>query len=389
MTRSRLLLLVALLVAALLPAGAQGPSVDGVVYLDTNANGTRDAGEPGVQDAVVSNQQAVVRTDAEGAFQLATPGTGVVFVSVPDRHAASGSFWRPAGRGLQFGLTRRQAESSFTFVHASDPHTSAESVARLRAAGAIAAAHRADFVLMTGDLVRDAIRVGEAEAAGYYAMYIAEIAKFAMPVWSVPGNHENFGIERHLSLVSPVHPLYGKAMYRARLGPTYYSFTRGGLHFVGLDTVDIADLWYYGHVDDAQLTWLRADLAAIPADMPVVTFNHIPFVSAAEPLKGFTDEGAAPTTLRVQGRTLFRHVVSNFADVAAAIRPHPWPIALGGHIHLRELLRYGSTITTRFEQAAAIVGGGTAAVPSISGVTVYTVRDGRVDDGEFVPLDKK
>ena len=26
---------------------------------------------------------------------------------------------------------------------------------------------------------------------------------FAMPVWSVPGNHENFGIERHLSLVSP------------------------------------------------------------------------------------------------------------------------------------------------------------------------------------------
>ena len=92
--------------------------------------------------------------------------------------------------------------------------------------------------------------------------------------------------------------------------------------------------------------------------MPVVTFNHIPFVSAAEMIKGYTDEGAAPTTLRVDGRTTFRHVVSNLAEVAAAIRPHPWPVALGGHIHTRELVRYGSTLTTRFEQAAAIVGGG-------------------------------
>ena len=64
-----------------------------------------------------------------------------------------------------------------------------------------------------------------------------------MPVWSVPGNHEIFGIERHLSLVSPKHPLYGKGMYRQRLGPNYYSFTHGGVHFVGLDSVDIADLW--------------------------------------------------------------------------------------------------------------------------------------------------
>ena len=31
-------------------------------------------------------------------------------------------------------------------------------------------------------------------------------------------------------------------MYRQRLGPNYYSFTHGGVHFVGLDWVDIADL---------------------------------------------------------------------------------------------------------------------------------------------------
>lgn len=366
---------------------AQGPAASGVVYLDANANGARDAGELGLAGVSVSNQREVVTTRADGGFQLPNAGTGVVFVSVPDGFSASGSFWRPAGRDLSFGMTRRPVAASFTFVHASDPHTSTESVERLRKARAMAEARKPDFVLMTGDLVKDAIRVGEAEASGYYAIYQAEVARFTMPVWSVPGNHENFGIERHLSLVSPRHPLYGKGMYRARLGPTYYSFTRGGIHFVGLDTVDVADLWYYGHVDDAQLAWLRADLAAVPAEMPVVTFNHIPFVSAAEMIKGYTDDGAAPTTLRVNGKTTFRHVVSNLDAVMAAIRPHPWPVALGGHIHTRELVRYGSTVTTRFEQAAAIVGGGSGTIPALSGITVYTVQNGRLDAGEFLPLD--
>lgn len=393
MTRStpvarRLVVLAAVCAASLARPDARQAPVDGVVFADTNRNGRRDPGELGLGGVVVSNQLDVVTTDASGGFRLPSPGTGVVFVSVPDRHEPVGPFWQRADRGRAFGLAPVAGSPSFTFLHGSDPHTSAESVGRLRQVRAIAEQRRPAFVLMTGDLVRDALRVGEAEASGYYAMYEAEIARFPMPVWSVPGNHENFGIERHQSLVSPSHPLYGKGMYRTRLGPTYYSFTRGGIHFVGLDTVDVADLWYHGHVDEVQLAWLKADLAAVPPGMPVVTFNHIPLASASETLKGYTDEGAAPTTLRVGGRTVFRHVVSNLAAVAAAVAPHPWPLALGGHIHLRELLRFGSPVTTRFEQAAAIVGGGGGGpVPAVSGVTLYTVRDGRIDDGEFIPLD--
>lgn len=365
----------------------QAAAVDGVVYDDTNGNGARDPGEPGVPGAVVSNQREVTRAAADGAFQLPSAGTGVVFVSVPEGFVASGAFWRPAGRRLSFGLARRAAPAVFSFLHASDPHTSRDSVERLRRVRDIATAKRVDFVLMTGDLVRDALRVGEAEAAGYYGLYAGEASTFPMPVWNVPGNHENFGIERQQSLVSPAHPLYGKGMYRARLGPTYYSFTRGGIHFVGLDSVDVADLWYYGHVDDAQLAWLRADLAMVAPDVPVVTFNHIPLASASEMVKGYTDDGPAPTTLRVGGHTVFRHVVSNLADVVAAIGRHPWPLALAGHNHLREVLRFESTLGTRFEQAAAVVGGGAGVIPAMSGVTVYTVTRGHIDQGEFLPLD--
>lgn len=367
-------------------ARAQQSGVAGTVFLDANADGRRDSGEAGVPDVVVSNQHTVVKTDREGRYRIEDRGTGVVFVSVPDGHASVGTFWKPAAATADFALTSRPVGDTFTFLHASDPHTAAESLPRLRQVRALVEQRRPEFVLMTGDLVRDALRVGEAEASGYYGLYQTEIASFPAPVWSVPGNHENFGIERHLSLVSPRHPLYGKGMYRSRLGPNYYSFTRGGIHFVGLDTVDIADLWYYGHVDDVQLAWLAADLAAIPPAMPVVTFNHIPFVSAAEIVKGFTDEGTAPTTLRVGGRTVFRHTVSNVAAVQKVLSPARWPLALGGHIHLHERLSYGSAVATRFEQGAAIVGPGSGPVPAISGVTLYTVRNGVVDAGQFIAL---
>jgi hypothetical protein len=380
-----------LVVAATWLPRAQAPAtVAGVVFEDQNANGRRDANERGLTGVVVSNQHDVVKSGADGAYSLSGPGYGVVFVSVPDGYRTVGSFWQavstPGSASLDFALATRQRSDSFTFIHASDTHVSRQSLDRLQQLRAIAEARRPDFVLVTGDLVRDALRVGEDEARGYYDLYVDEIRRFPMPVWSVPGNHENFGIERHLSLVSPRNPLYAKGMYRQRLGPNYYSFTHGGVHFVGLDSVDIADLWYYGHIDDAQLTWLRADLDSVPAGTPVVTFNHIPFVSAVDTMGGYRDDGAAPTLIKLGDRTVFRHVVSNFKDVLAVLQPRDWPLALGGHFHTRESIRYESAVRTRFHQAAAVVGPTENAVPAVSGVTLYRVTGKAIDDGEFISL---
>lgn len=371
---------------------AQAPvPVTGVVFDDDNGNGRRDPGERGHGGIVVSNQRDVAETGPDGRYRLPGAGTGVVFVSVPDEYAAADRFWRPTPSGsdvadVDFGLVPRPAPDTLTFIHASDTHVSSQSLGRLRQLRAIVEARRPDFVLITGDLVRDALRVGEAEARGYYDLYVDEVRRFPVQVWSVPGNHENFGIERHLSLVSPSHPLYGKGMYRNRLGPNYYSFTRGGIHFVGLDTVDIDDLWYYGHVDRVQLDWLRADLAHVPATTPIVTFNHIPFVSAVEYVAGYQEDGPAPSLIKVGGHTVFRHIVSNFTDVLAVLRPRDWPLALGGHFHTRESIQYASEVRTRFHQAAAVVGPTDNVVPAQSGVTVYRVRQRVIDDGEFVPL---
>ena len=380
---------------AIVRPAAQSPTpVTGAVYEDANGNGRRDSGERGIGGVAVSNQHEVVVTAADGAYALPRTGFGVMFVSVPDGYRSVGAFWRTvpvssAGGPADFGLQAHAGQATFTFIHASDTHVSKQSVDRLQQFRAIVEARRPDFVLVTGDLVRDALRVGEEEARGYYDLYTEETGRFPVPVWSVPGNHENFGIERHLSLVSSSHPLYGKGMYRQRLGPNYYSFNYGGVHFVGLDSVDISDLWYYGHIDAVQLAWLKADLERLPAGTPVVTFNHIPFVSAVEGIDGYRDDGPAPTLIKVDGRTVFRHIVSNFREVLPILQSRDWPLALGGHFHTRETIQYASAVRTRFHQAAAVVGPTDNPVPAISGITLYRVKNRVIDDGEFLPLPSK
>lgn len=369
--------------------------VRGVVFDDSNGSGQRDAGERGIAGVVVSDQFSVAQTAADGSYQLPlAPAGEVIFVSLPDGWSAPAGFWQPLAAGTSdlradFALRPREKRAAFIFLHASDTHLDARSLPRIQRLREIVERERPAFVLITGDLVRDALRVPEAEARSYYDLLAAELAKFPVPVWTVPGNHENFGIERHRSLVSPQHPLYGKKMYRHYRGPNYYSFNWSGIHFVGLDTVDIDDLWYYGHIDAAQLAWLKADLAALPPGTPVVTFNHIPLATAVDVLHGYDEDSVAPSLIRVGGKTQYRHIVSNTAALLAALAPHRLEMALGGHMHTPESLVYQTEAgPVRFHQTGAVVGPNAAAgLKFPSGVTLYRVTGGRVDDGQFLPLD--
>ncbi|MDB4914606.1 MAG: hypothetical protein JWM95_2250 [Gemmatimonadetes bacterium] len=375
------------LVALAASAHAQAP-VAGVVFEDTNGNGVRDPGERGVPNVVVSNQDVLEKTDASGNFRIARGPTGIVFVSVPDGFRIVGSFWHSTDElHPDFALERARVPTNFTFIHASDTHISPASVARTRRFRAMADSVNPAFVIVTGDLVRDALRVNEAEATSYYDLFAREVAGFRNAVWTVPGNHENFGIERAQSKVESSHPLYGRGMYRHYRGPDYYSFTYGGMHFVGLNSVDIDDQWYYGHVDSVQVAWLKRDLAAIPAEMPVVTFNHIPFFTAVESINGYSDAPPAPSVITVNGKSQFRHSVSNAREILTLVGMNRYAIALAGHMHVREQLRYAG-IPLRFYQTAAVVGpGGSGVLTFPSGITVYRVTNGVVDDGTFLPID--
>ena len=359
---------------------------------DRNGNGRRDSGERAIPNVVISNQRDVATTDASGIARIERGPTGIVFVATPNGYRSVGPFWRvvaPTDSQLTFALQPAPAPRTFSFVHASDPHIEPANVERTRRLRRLVDSIRPNFTIITGDLIRDAMSQQEPMARSYFELFDAETKGFASPLWTVPGNHDHFGIIRSRSHVAETDPLYDRKMYRLYRGPDYYSFTYGGVHFVALNTLMTDDSAYYGRVDSVQLAWLRRDLATISPRMPVVTFNHIPMVSAWELLAGFADMALVASIRREDGVTKDRHTVANVLDVITAMRGHPWVLALGGHMHAAEKLVFQTEgVPTRFEQAAAVVGGGQiqdVVVPS--GITLYTVRDGSIDAGRFIRLD--
>lgn len=164
----RALLTLALLAASATlvssPAVAQVGLHHGVVYIDANANGKRDASERGMPGVIVSNQRDVVVTDSLGRFEIPGGSTGIVFVSVPDGFRSSGAFWRTAAAApapVDFGLVREAQPRSFSFVHASDSHLAPENVDRFRRFRQMTDSLKPAFALMGGDLVRDAMSQSE------------------------------------------------------------------------------------------------------------------------------------------------------------------------------------------------------------------------------------
>lgn len=368
----------------------------GLVFEDQNLNGVRDEGEPGIGGARVSDQVAVASTGEDGTFRLQSGGGyGLVYVSQPEGYTVSGPFWREISSGsetasLEFPLVKTEPSKTFTFIHASDPHVAEETLPRMQRLREIAAEQMPDFVLITGDLIEDALRVSEDAATGLYELFVSELQGFPVPVWTALGNHEIFGIERHKSLVSSEHPLYGKKMYRHYLGPNYYSFDFGGVRFVCLDTVAVADLWYHGYVGAVQLAWLREDLASVEPDQPVITFNHLPLVTAGASIFGYREDDTTPLFLTIDGEPRYRHIVGNTEEVLVELQKYDYSLALAGHFHTREKLFFETGgIQTRFHQASAVKGDYLDALGMrmVSGVTLYSVSNGEIDDGTFIPLD--
>jgi hypothetical protein len=310
-------------------AGAQGP-LTVTAFEDRNGNGVREAGERALAEVVISNQDEVVKTDAGGTAHIARGVTGVVFVSTPDGYRSVGRFWRPTSgdSAISFALRPAPAPREFSFVHGSDPHIAPAVVERTRMFRSLVDSIHPAFAILTGDLIRDAMSQQEPLARSYFELFRTELKALATPLWTVPGNHDHFGIIPSRSGANKSNPMYDRGMYRSYLGPDYYSFTFGGVHFIGLNTLMTDDSAYYGRVDSVQLAWMRRDLAQIPAAMPVVTFNHIPMVSAWEMLTGFVDMPlVASIKPDAQGHPTHRHTVVNTLEVMEAMRGHRWVLS--------------------------------------------------------------
>lgn len=197
-----------------------------------------------------------------------------------------------AGLATQaFGATKE--EDSFDFAFLTDIHVQPELGAPegfrqcLRAVNALGTP--ADFVLTGGDLIFDALDVGMDRIREQWKVFDECSKELALPVHHTIGNHDVVG----WSTKSPVKPTdqdYGKKLFAERFGlaRTYRSFDHKGWHFIILDSIgqNKETLDYEGWIDEAQLDWLKKDLAATGRTKPIVMVTHIPFYTTWHQVMG-------------------------------------------------------------------------------------------------------
>jgi len=137
-------------------------SIDGVVFLDANANGRQDADERGAPGVVVSDGGDLVRTDASGRFAIPDGDPAkrpFVFAETPSGFRRIGNWYYRLPRDsdgftVAFALQSapETARGDFRFAHVTDTHvakTWQDQVADLREVAALGVA----FAVNTGDLV--------------------------------------------------------------------------------------------------------------------------------------------------------------------------------------------------------------------------------------------
>jgi 3',5'-cyclic AMP phosphodiesterase CpdA len=155
--------------------------------------------------------------------------------------------------------------SDFSFIQISDSHigfnkpANTDVTATFQAAlDKIDAAPTApDFLIHTGDLTHSS-KPSEFDT-------LAQMLGTKRQVFYVPGEHDTSVDDGKMYL-----DRYGKNTK----GSGWYSFDHKGVHFIAL--VNVLQLEGMGKLGQAQLDWLKQDLASLKSSAPIVIFAHIP-----------------------------------------------------------------------------------------------------------------
>ena len=275
-----------------------------------------------------------------------------------------------APRRIHTGWTPGSGREPLRLVFYTDVHAGPGEGRRAALAAAAAAinAERAGLVIGGGDYVSDGFALSAAVMRPYWDAFMTMHDALGGERHAAIGNHDLVGA---LGPDGAGRPRDGREEFRARFGirETYYSFDRGGRHFVLLDSIQVTGgaLGYRGWVDDAQLGWLERDLARVAPTTPIVVVTHLPLVTA---LYAATEGATASAPAD--------RVVVNSREVLARFGRHPLQLVLQGHLHVREEIRFGDTT---FLTGGAVSGawwrGAFHGTPP--GFNVVTLHDDRVE----------
>ena len=272
----------------------------------------------------VSDGLRVVRTDAQGAYELPVrPDSGpFVFVTTPRGYWAD-VFYVPMGTAAgtgraDFGLRPIEQPDRFDFVFMADMHIERrkDGIPKLKASLREINALRPTpaFVLAQGDICLQ---------GGVGKEYVECLSVLTMPVRNGAGNHE--------MMLKHANP---RDDFERLFGPTDYSFDWGRVHCVVLDgnkPIPGGKGWkaVHGAVEGRQMAWLKADLAAQPAGKPIIVGVHIPIVSTY------------PERRRHSPKDAPYWEVANDAQLTRLFARHKVRLVLQGHMHENERATVG------------------------------------------------
>jgi calcineurin-like phosphoesterase family protein len=179
-------------------------------------------------------------------------------------------------------LGRAAAQDDFYFVQLSDTHWGFSGPAVNPDAGgtlhkAVAAVNalpeQPDFIVFTGDLTHTTDDPQERRR---------RLAEFRGIVGALKNRNVRFLPGEHDAALD-----HGQA-WKEFFGPSNYSFDHKGVHFVAIDNVSDPA----ARIGEEQLAWMKADLARLAHDAPIVVLAHRPLFDLYPQWDWATRDGA-------------------------------------------------------------------------------------------------
>ncbi len=266
----------------------EGFNIKGVVFCD----------KKGLANVAVSDGITTTVTDANGYYWLDSDKTnGYVFISLPSGYMpatgdnACPGFWMPVSDNTdldeQCNFELKQVDNTdHVVIFAADLHlTNRDSttgdMSQFRDgfmvdSQALAAQYGVEktYAITLGDLTWDQYWYIQKYTP---ADYKNTMTGYCVPIFNSMGNHDNDPYVQG--------DFAGEAFFKAVLGPSYYSFNLGEVHYIILDDVAwintggaygvVGDRDFRRNIPDAQHEWLRNDLALIKdKSKPIVVCTH-------------------------------------------------------------------------------------------------------------------
>ncbi|MDX1364961.1 MAG: calcineurin-like phosphoesterase C-terminal domain-containing protein [Arenibacter latericius] len=310
----------------------EGMTVKGVVYSDGK-------GVPGV---VVSDGYEVTVTDEKGIYYLPSlKKIGFIFISIPGNFEVINEGKAPQFFKRLSNNTSTVEQKDFSLIK-----TNNENHVVIPLADWHLANRNNDLDQFTGKVLPDinaAIDQYSADGTKVYALTLGDMT------WDTYWYNNDFGLNEYLPymnmLNSPVFNVMGnhdndpyysedweaENKYREVIGPTYYSFNLGKVHYVVLDTVEyinsggtvgtVGDRNYNTVITSDQIAWLKKDLAAITdKSTPIIVAMHTPLYKRP--------------SLDANGNQVNSYALDNGGTLVDSLKDFSTVHVLSGHTHI-------------------------------------------------------